>query len=154
MAAKSVKITGAGKTDAATEDLTPKAKPVKFVIPKAIGACADMLLQLKADKASAQKKVDDIAEQITALQNHLIANLPKSEATGAVGKIAKALIKVVQEPVVENWELFYAHIAKTKSWDLMQRRLSPPAVKERWEARKQVPGVGTQAIVKVSVTKI
>lgn len=130
------------------------AKAEKFVIPKTVGACADLLLELKADKAAKQKEVDDIAEKITALQNHLIATLPKSEQTGAVGKIAKALIKVTQEPAVENWDLFYAHIAKTKSWDLLQRRPSPPAIKERWEAKKQIPGVGTTPIVKVSVTKI
>lgn len=130
------------------------AKSEKFVIPKNPGACADLLMELKAKKAAQQKIVDDIADKITALQNHLIDTLPKSESSGAVGKIAKALIKVTQEPNVENWELFYAHISKTKSWDLLQRRLAGPAVKERWEAKKQVPGVGTMPVIKVSVTKI
>lgn len=132
----------------------PAAKAAKFVIPKNPGACADLLMELKAQKAAQQKIVDDIGDKINAIQEHLIATLPKSESSGAVGKIAKALIKVTQEPSVENWDDFYAYIAKTKSWDLLQRRPAAPAIRERWEAKKQVPGVGTVAVIKVSVTKI
>lgn len=130
------------------------AKPSKFKIPKTVGACADLLLDLRSEKAIQQKKVDEIDEKIKALQAHLIETLPKSDQTGAVGKVAKALVKVVQEPTVKDWDAFYAHIAKTKSWDLLQRRIASPAVKERWEAGKQVPGVETFPVVKVSVTKL
>lgn len=137
-----------------TEAAKAASKPTKFVVPKTVGACADLLMELRTEKAKAQKEVDDIAAKISILQEHLIAVLPKSEQTGAVGKIAKALVKVTQEPVVKNWDAFYAYVARTKSWDLLQRRLSGAAVKERWEAKKQVPGVETEAIIKVSVTKI
>lgn len=133
---------------------TGDAKPSKFKIPKTVGACADLLLDLRTQKAVAQKVVDEIDEKIKALQSHLIETLPKSDQTGAVGKVAKALVKVTQEPAVQDWDAFYVHVAKTKSWDLLQRRLSSPAIKERWEAGKQVPGVGTFPVVKVSVTKL
>lgn len=141
----------AKKTEETTE---AKAKPSKFKIPKTVGACADLLLELRGKKAVQQKIVDDIDEQIKALQAHLIETLPKSDQTGAVGKVAKALVKVTQEPAVQDWDAFYGHVAKTKSWDLLQRRVSAPAVKERWESGKQVPGVGTFPVVKVSVTKL
>lgn len=142
------------KKTVTAEAETPKKVSPKFKVPKTLGACADLLMELRTKKSAAQKVVDDYAEQITEIQNYLIENLPKSDATGAVGKVAKALVKVTQEPSVEDWESFYAHVAKTKSWDLLQRRLASPAVKERWEAGKKVPGVGVFPVVKVSVTKI
>ena len=46
-----------------------------------------------------------------------------------------------------------AHIRKTKDFSLLQRRLAAPAIKERWEAGKKVPGVEPFAILKVSVVK-
>lgn len=131
-----------------------KEKKGAFKVPKTVGACADLLMELRTKKAAAKKVVDEIEEQERQVKNYLIENLPKSSSTGAIGKLAKAQIVTKQEPQVENWDLFYAHIAKTKSWDLLQRRVATGAIKERWENKKQVPGVIVFPIVSVSVTKV
>lgn len=125
-----------------------------FKVPKTVGACADLLFELRAKKSEAKKKVDEIEAQEKAVKDFLIENLPKSSQTGAVGKLAKAQVVTKQEPQVEDWDALYAHISKTKSWDLLQRRLSTGAIKERWENKKQVPGVGVFPVVSVSVTKV
>lgn len=131
-----------------------KAKKSEFKVPKAVGACADLLFELRAKKAAAKKVVDEIEEQEKAVKDYLIENLPKSSATGAIGKLAKAQVLTKQEPSVEDWDKLYAHVSKTKSWDLLQRRVATGAVKERWEAGKQVPGVGVFPVVTVSVTNV
>jgi LPS O-antigen subunit length determinant protein (WzzB/FepE family) len=125
-----------------------------FKVPKTVGACADLLFELRAKKSEAKKKVDEIEAQEKAVKDFLIENLPKSSQTGAVGKLAKAQVVTKQEPQVEDWDALYTHISKTKSWDLLQRRLSTGAIKERWENKKQVPGVGVFPVVSVSVTKV
>jgi hypothetical protein len=56
--------------------------------------------------------------------------------------------------VVEDWPKLYAHIKKTGEFELMQRRLGETAVKERWDADKQVPGVGRFTAKKVSCTRV
>ena len=125
-----------------------------FKVPKTVGACADLLFELRAKKSEAKKQVEAIEAQEKAVKDFLIENLPKSSQTGAVGKLAKAQVITKQEPQVEDWDTLYTHIAKTKSWDLLQRRLSTGAIKERWENKKQVPGVGVFPVVSVSVTKV
>ena len=129
-------------------------KPTKFKVPKALGAAADLLFELRAKKAAAKRVVEEIEEQEGQVREYLINTLPKSESTGAVGKLAKAIIRTSPKPQVEDWDKFYAYIAKTKRWDLLQRRVGEKAVMDTWEAKKQIPGVKAITVVNVSVTKV
>ena len=58
------------------------------------------------------------------------------------------------EPVVQDWDKFYANLKKKGEFDLLNRALNKRAVKERWEDGKTVPGVGTFKVTTVSVTKL
>lgn len=55
-------------------------------------------------------------------------------------------------PVVADWTKFYAHIKKTGSFELLNRAVNRESVKERWELKKQVPGVTAFHAKKVSCT--
>ena len=130
------------------------AKPKPFKPPKTLGECADLLGKLKADEAAANKIVDAIHADRVALSEHIIANLPKSKATGVSGRAwnAKVVSKII--PQVRDWPAFWAWIRKTQSEDVLQKRLNDAAIKERWEADKIVPGVEAFTAVVVSLTKI
>jgi len=124
------------------------------MIPKSFGACADRLFKLSEERAALNRKVEKIEEEEKAIKEHLIKNLPKDDSRGVLGKLAKAEIKTKHTPTVKDWDLLYKHILRTKDFSLMQRRVSDAAVKERWEAKKTVPGVDVLTVVKVSITKI
>lgn len=126
----------------------------KFRIPKRIGTCADRIYKLKQEKAEAQKVVDKIDAEIKALKNHVIETLPKSNASGVAGKLARVSVVTKEKPQVKDWDAFYKHISRTKSWDLLQRRVGETAVKARWEAGKKVPGVETFQVVDISLNKL
>ena len=127
---------------------------MKGVIPKTLGACADMLLKLAEQKSKAQQVVDAIDQHEKLIKEHLIQNLPKEDSDGVVGKLAKAVIKKKPVPQVKDWPAFYKHVLKTKDFSLMQRRVSEAAVRELWESGKTVPGVDKFTVVTVSVTKV
>lgn len=127
---------------------------VKYKFPKAMGACADKLFELRNKRLAVQKEVDAVAAEETALKNHIIENLPKSEASGVAGKLARVTVVTKQIPQVKDWDAFYKHVKKTGDFDLMQRRLTDAAIKERWEAGKEVPGVEHFNAVSVSINKI
>lgn len=125
-----------------------------FTIPKELAECADRLYEtrqrrLKHDHASKAMKSFE-----TALKEHLINNLPKSSATGAAGKVARAQIETEDMPVAENWDETYKYIKRTGQFDLLNRAINRRAVRERWNAGKEVPGVGHFQAVKVSITKV
>lgn len=145
---------------AAVKKVTPETaspKPEKvapFKIPKKLGEVADLLYATRAKRLAMDKQVEDLKSQESALKQHLIDNLPKSETTGVAGKTARVQVVVKQRVGVDNWDALYAHIKKTGSFDLLQRRVSDTAVKDRWENSKQVPGVSATPVVDVSITKV
>lgn len=127
---------------------------VQFKFPKTLAGCADALFSARLERLGLQKSVDDIKKRETLLKEYLISNLPKSEASGVAGKLARVTIVTKLVPQVEDWDSLYAYIKKNGAWELLQRRLGETAVKERWEAGKTVPGVVAFQMTDVSVNKV
>lgn len=123
-------------------------------VPKNPGAMADQLYTLREDRLKLSKIVDAMETQEKALKRHFIDNLSKKDSTGVAGKVARVQIGTEDQPAAEDWEKTYAYIKKTGSFDLLNRALNRTAVRARWEAGKEVPGVGHFPVTKVSVTKI
>lgn len=133
------------------------AKPAKAAvikIPKTIGACADRLFELKAQMSIVNKQLEALDAERKKIQEHVINELPKSNATGISGKTANVRVITADVPQVQDWEAFYGYVRKTKRTDLMQRRLSEGAIAEILDSGKTVPGVVPFTVVKISLTKV
>jgi len=126
----------------------------KIKMPKSLGACADRLYSLREIRLAKQKEVDALAAEETALKEHIIQTLPKSEASGVAGKLARVSVVTKQVPQVQDWDEFYKHLKKTGSFELLGRGISKAAIQERWEEGKQVPGVEAFGVVTVSINKL
>lgn len=122
-------------------------------LPKTLAAAADKLYTLREQRYALNKQVAALESQEAELRDHIIANLPKSEASGITGKVAHAEIvkKVIAQ--VKDWPTFYKHILKTKDFSLMQKRVNDGAVQEQWAAKKVVPGTEKFTAVTLSITK-
>lgn len=125
-----------------------------FKFPKTLGACADKIYELRDKRLAAQKLVDAIEAEEKALKEHVINTLPKSEATGVAGKMARATVITKKVPQVKDWKAFYKHIKKTGDFDLLSRSIGKAAIEARWEAKKVVPGVEAFNAVTLSITKV
>ncbi len=130
-----------------------KAAP-KIKLPRTVAACADRLYQCRLERAAAQKVADELEAEEKAIKEHLINTLPKGEASGTMGRVAKAHVYTRAVPQVKDWTKLYGYIKKNDAWDLLQRRLAEGAVTERLEAKKKIPGVETFNVVTVSCTKL
>ncbi len=128
-----------------------KTKEVK--LPKAMGACADLLFTTNQTRKDLEKQVADLKKQETTIKEHIIQSLPKDEASGVTGKVGKVRVISKDVPQVEDWDKVYKYIVKNKAFELIQRRLSNPAVQERWDAKKKIPGIGTFKTITVSLSK-
>lgn len=122
--------------------------------PKTLGACADKLYKLRQKRLEQQKKVQEIEKEEKALKAHIIETLPKSKASGISGKVARVSVITKKIPQVKDWETFYKHVKRTGNFELLQRRVSDAAVKERWEDGKKVPGVDHFNAVTISINKL
>lgn len=135
--------------------------------PKTLALAADKLYQTQQARFAMQKEVDRMQEEETALKQHLIASLPKDDASGIAGKVARVTIKKDTVPRAESWPAVYAAIVaeyarhkKQKdgledgAFALLQRRLGESAVKEAWNAGLAVPGVGKFTVTSVGINKL
>lgn len=125
-----------------------------FKMPKSLGLCADRLFQLKELRLEAQKIVESYEAEESQLKEHIIETLPQSDASGVAGKVARVTIEIKDVPQVANWDEFYKYIVKTKSFDMLQRRLTDTAIRARWEDGKTIPGVEHFKLKKISLNKV
>ena len=134
----------------------PKEVPIK--LPKTLAACADRLYTVKRERLDQQKelelKLKNLVREERALTDHLIETLPKGEASGISGSVARATIVTKPVPTVEDRAKLEAYIKKTGEFDLLSMSINASAVKERWEANKKVPGIGVFNAVSVSLNKL
>ena len=127
---------------------------MKFKMPKQLAACADQLYRIRQERLKLQQQVENLAKFETQLKDRIIAELPKSLASGIAGKIARAQLDTKSIPQAEDWPLIYKYIRRNNRFDFLHRRLNEKAIGEMWDAKKEIPGVGKFSIVTVSCTKL
>ncbi len=157
-------LTIAAELAAATKALTPALRRLKAAAAKMApekmkpGALADALYEM--EQISKQLKVlsapfDDVLDpKIKEVEEHFIRTLEVGEMSGVQGLAARVQITDAVIPTVDDWEKFYAHIKKTGNFELLNRAPNRKAITERWDAKKQVPGVGKFVKKSVSCTKL
>jgi len=124
------------------------------VLPALPAARVDLRYAVERQRLAVQKCAEALKEIETELNNWFIENLPKEQSSGLAGQQARIQLKTKIMPQVEDWNKLYKHIQKTGEFELLQRRLGDGAIKERWEAKKDVPGVGHFNAITVSCTKL
>jgi hypothetical protein len=122
-------------------------------LPKTLGACADRLYELKDLKKQAKEAVDILEAEEKSIKEHIINSMPKTDS-GAAGKYARVSVVTKQVPQLKDDAAFFAYVKKHNRFDLMQRRLADAAVKEMWDAGKEVPGIEAFTAVTISLNKI
>lgn len=134
--------------------MTTPRKALPKAVPKTIGACADLLYELKQQRLAIQKQVDELADFEAKIKEHVINTLPKHDQTGAIGKLAKVTVVTKLVPQLQDKEAFYKWLKRTGEFDLLPSGVSRKAVEERWEAGKKVPGVEPFTAVTISLNKL
>lgn len=120
-----------------------------------IGTAIDEIakLQLKLAKIEAQAK--SVEKVISEKKDRLLQRIKKSALDGARGKLGLARVDEQESPAIKDWPAFTAYVAKTKGYDLFQKRISKEAWRSRVELGKAVPGVEVfkRPVLVVSIPK-
>ena len=131
--------------------------------PKSYGACADLYHDVREIRLQLKKLLEGGLEKLeSALKEHLIAGLSKSDDTGAAGKryraqiVTKETYKVNTDPEADGWGVFHSWVRKNDRFDMLQKRLSDKAVAD-WHAENPgriMPGLEKINLPDVSIRKI
>jgi hypothetical protein len=110
-------------------------------LPKTFGAIPDFLYDLRAERLRLNRLVTALEEQELKFKLAVLDRFPKQQLTGARGARGKLEIEPIDVPTLADPQKFFKHVKKTGEFDLLERRLSREAVKLRWQAGKEIPGV-------------
>lgn len=156
---KSLEMVNGGKKIkvSAPMDLPPGVVMLRdgsFRVPKTAAQLADLLYRTREMRLDISRRVERLEALESQLKNYFVENLPKSNASGISGLVARVQIETKPIPQVEDWDKFYAYVHKHKAFDLFQRRIAEGAAKERMDEGKKIPGVGIFNVKKVNCTKL
>lgn len=125
-------------------------------LPKSMGACADLYFEARQKRLAADKAAAELKAEEVRIAEHIINNLDKN-STGAAGKHHR--VQVITKPKyrinAEKWNDFYKWVAKNNAFDLLQKRLSEEALRDRLaNSKAKIPGVEAFQAVGLSLTKV
>ena len=123
-------------------------------IPKTPGEAIDQMYTIREQRLALARQVQDLQTQEGVLEELTASMLKAQGLDSGKGKLATFTISPeTYEPNVVDWEKFYAYVARTKAWMLLQKRVGSTAIKERWADNKEIPGVERRPVQKYSLTK-
>ena len=122
------------------------------VVATDIAAKIKVLAKARAAHAKAEEKAAALKEQRSAIEADLIAAMWAAKLDVAASGDHRVAIIKTREPQVEDWEAFYAYIKKHNAFELLHKRVSAPAWRERTE-KAPLPGVVNYINVKLSFRK-
>ena len=122
---------------ATTTALRKQTKPT-------VGYLIDSLQNIRAQKRELAAREKELTAEYDAVELQLIALMDAEGLAKSTGKTASASLTTSRNFsfIKEGgFETFFAYAAKLKRPDLIQRRLSAPAVRELWAMKGTVPGL-------------
>jgi len=105
----------------------------------------------RTDIASQDSELSKQASQIEADMMHLMSEVGTTKAATETGHSVVMSKKSV--PVITDWDAFYSYVQQTKSFDLLHKRLSTTAFKDRAENGEQIPGSSITELWGITLTQ-
>jgi len=122
------------------------------VKPK-LGDLIDELYTLRAARLLEEKRIKELKTKELSLRVQIKELLDAVGLEMGAGSLATTSIQLSTEPTVTDWPAFYKYIVDHDAFDMLQRRLSPTAVKDRWDDGEVVPGIDKFDTWDLSLTK-
>lgn len=112
------------------------------------------LVDIRKQKSDLAAEIKALTEKETSLESdimHAMTEAGTFRAASDVGHTVNMAKKV--HPAIVDWNDFYAYVAETKNFDLIQKRLSGPAFRDRWEQGVAIPGASSSEVWELSITQ-
>jgi hypothetical protein len=130
------------------------AKEKEFKAPKNVAQAADRLFTARNERLKVQHSVTPLKEEEKHLTEYIINTLPKSDASGVAGKLARVSVTSKDMPTVKDWAKLFKFVAKNNAWHLLGKTINSEAVQEMLDKKKKVPGIELFKTTSVSLNKL
>jgi len=112
------------------------------------------LADLKAQRIELSSKDIELGRQIATLEGDIMHAMNEAGTMKAASDLGHSVsMAKTKHPTITDWDKFYAYVNSTNSFDLLHKRLSSTAFKDRWEAGEEIPGSSIAEVWGISMTK-
>ena len=114
----------------------------------------NQMVELQSQRKSLADQDSALSKQLSQLEAdimHAMSTAGTFKSASDAGHSVTMAKKL--HPTITDWNEFYGYVTKTNSFDLLHKRLSSTAFKDRWEAGEQIPGSTAAEVWGISVTK-
>lgn len=101
----------------------------------------DRLGKKREERKELEAKLKKIKEEERVIEDKILDNCSKDEISAIKGRQWAISLTRSIVPNVTDWNKFNKYVIRNKAIDMLQRRVSTSAWRERVEAGKNIPGV-------------
>ena len=124
-------------------------------LPNSVGALADLYSEVRDLRLAMQKATDEVKAREIEVHKMILGTLIESPDNGAAGE--KCRVQLVRKTHFnpKDWPALHGWIQRNGAFELLQKRLSTPAVKELYEKYEQLPpGIEKAEVDDLSFSKV
>ena len=119
-----------------------------------INELIDEIVNVKNKRDECKTLDKELSKTQAMLESDLMNLMSTAGTTKAASESGHSVtMKKAVHPTIVDWDLFYEYVTKTKSFDLLHKRLSSTAFNDRWEAKEEIPGSSSAEVWGITVTK-
>jgi len=109
------------------------------------------IVRLRDEAADLNKRLEEMKQERAQYEDSLMQLMTEVGATQMGSKHGTASMKLKQVPYISDWHMFTPFLQE--NLQLLQRRISAPAVKEILDAGEEIPGLSFIEEFAISVTR-
>ena len=119
-----------------------------------ISQLIEEILEVKEQRAVLTAQDSELSKRLHVLEKDLMHAMNEAGTVKAASDTGHSC-KMEQKayPAIVDWNAFYGYVTKTNSFDLLHKRLSNTAFRDRWTAGEEIPGTSQSQVWELSVTK-
>jgi len=113
----------------------------------------DIYVETKNAREELSSQVKEKTEKLTSLESDIMALMSDAGISKAASDKASCTMRMSKHPAIDDWQAFYGYVAQTGQFELLHKRLSSTAFRERWEAGEAIPGTSVSEVWELTVVR-
>jgi len=114
----------------------------------------DVYVAAKGEREDLNAKAKALTVKLTKLEADIMEQMSQNGLHKAASDKASVTMRLATHPAITDWNAFYAYVAETKQFELLHKRLSSTAFKERFAAGETIPGTTITESYELSVYRV
>lgn len=111
-----------------------------------MGPMVDALLKLRDRRDAARDKAEELGRQYSEAEGALMGALRSEELDQARGRLATFSVSKTTIPEVEDWAAVQAWVRRRNAFEMLHKRITVTAWRERLDSKILVPGTRAEQI--------